>query len=634
MCGIFGLVKAPETVDQAAALTTMAGLLRHRGPDHTGMLIDPGAAVGMNRLAIIDLDTGNQPLLNEDESLAIVFNGEIYNYQELRADLLARGHRFRSSADTEVILHGYEQWGEEVLKRLNGMFAFAILDRTAQTLFLARDPLGIKPLYYAAFGGGLAFASEAKALTAVVPDTRQPDWNVIGQYLLFGYCPDGGSPFAGIRKLPAGHAGWFRGGTFSPVRYAWPHFGGGTVPADPQAQLMTVLERAVDMELVSDVPLGVLLSGGLDSSAVALLARRRREAPLRAFILRFPEASHDESADARLVATHLGLSVDELVFDEALARQMLREVAATLDEPFADPTLLPLLAICRHARREVKVVLTGWGGDELFAGYPTYLAHRLARIYRALPKALRQGLIPWFVDRLPVSQGYMSFEFKAKRFIRGSELPPELQHCLWMGYFDPAGLGDLLTPEIAGRLETSPLAPALGMLGELTETDVVDRIMHLDTRLFLEGNGLFQADRMSMAASLEARVPLLNATVRAFAAPLPAGVKMRGGRIKGLLRESLRPWLPPRIIDKPKKGFGPPGAAWLRGFLGETMEAVLAPARLAGQGVLRPEAVWRLIREHKHGAADHGRVLWALLGFQLWYDRHILQRPFLPGCED
>lgn len=630
MCGIFGIAQAPDTLALPAVMEHMARQLRHRGPDHCGMLVEPPSAIGMNRLAIIDLDTGNQPLFSEDGQFAIVFNGEIYNFRELRDALEARGHLFSSRSDTEVILHGFEEWGEGVLQKLNGMFAFAILDRKSGDVFLARDPLGIKPLYYARLGAGLAWASEAKALLDVVPGAREPDWNVIFRYLHFGYCPDGDAPFQGVHKLPAGHACWFRGGDLKIFPYSSIRFGGGPVPDCVRQGLLDTLDHAVQMEMMSDVPLGVLLSGGLDSSAVALLAKRHAGSRLRGFVLRFPEATHDESADARMVARHLGISVSELVFDKAMCNRLLGEVASMLDEPFADPTVLPLLAICRHARKEVTVVLTGWGGDELFAGYPTYKAHRYARLYRALPGPVRDSLIPWAVNRLPVSSGYMSFEFKAKRFIRGMELSPEQQHCAWMSYCDEATLRRVLAPGIGSRITGHPWAPVTDMLDELVEYDIVDRVMHIDFRLFLEGNGLFQADRMSMAASLEARVPLLNQTVRDFAAHLPVDVKMSGGKLKGLLRESLAPYLPREILRKPKKGFGPPGSAWLRNGLAATMEAVLDRKRLRAQGVLDPEEVQRLMREHRQGAADHGRVLWALLGFQLWYDHHVLQAPYIP----
>jgi asparagine synthase (glutamine-hydrolysing) len=624
MCGIFGIVAADGQELAPEAAQPMLEALRHRGPDSHGLHREPGAQIGMTRLAIVDLATGDQPIYNEDRSLLIVYNGETYNHALLRRELEDRGHVFSTRSDAETVLHAYEQWGARCLQRLNGMFAFAVWDTARRRLFLARDRLGIKPLYLAELPWGMAFASEAKALLPLLPGGGRPDWTALYRFFSFGYVPSPQSPFAGIRKLAPGHHLVFAQGRPRITRWWTPRYGGGPAMEFEEArrELLSRLERAVGLELMSDVPVGVFLSGGLDSSAVAYFAARAGQR-MHSFALSFTEATHDESQDALQVAERLRLNHHQLTFDRPRLERSLWEVAECLDEPFGDSTVLPLLALSRFARERVKVVLTGWGGDEIFAGYPTYRAHRLARIYRRLPGWLTRGLIPALINRLPVSDRYMSFEFKAKRFVKGVDLPPELQHFLWMGYFDDQEKQRLLRPEVLRQVEGDTLEPVRRVMSELEGEDLVSRIMHLDALFFLEGNGLFQADRMMMAASLEGRVPLLNLELLEFINPLPWWVKMRRGRPKELLRRAMNGILPPAILNKPKKGFGPPSAIWVREVFGDLLEELCAPRRLEAQGVFNPAEVGRLLREHRRRRADHGRKLWALLSFQLWYSRFI-----------
>ncbi len=628
MCGIYGIHYRESREVEPALLEGMAASTHHRGPDQSGDYYEPGLALGMNRLAIIDLSGGSQPMFNEDKSLIIVYNGEIYNHLEIRDRLLNKGHVFQSRCDTETVLHAFEEYGPECLGLFNGMFAFAVWNRKEQSLFLARDRLGIKPLYLADLTEGLAFASEAKALAPLLPEGPEPDWTAIWRFFAFGYVPCPDSPFRGIRKLPPGHYGFSDGKEVKIRRYWQPRIGlgSGNSFSKAQTEVFTLLDAAVQKELMSDVPLGVFLSGGLDSSAVALFARRNLGNTVHSFNLRFEEGTHDESADARLVAEHLGLQHHEFPFDHHTLRQALSEVGRRLDEPFGDSTVLPLYTLARYTREQVKVVLTGWGGDEVFPGYPTYKAHRLAQYYRLLPGFLGQGLIPDLVRRLPVSDRYMSFEFKAKRFVQGFEMSPELQHFLWMGYFDEGGRERLFTPEVRRQVRQDALAPVQNVLGDLPERDLVSRIQHLDALFFLEGNGLFQADRMTMAASLEARVPLLNIDLISYVYDLPAKVKMHRGRTKELLRAALAPYLPPAILRKPKKGFGPPSAAWLRGPLSGVLREIFTRKRVEEQGIFQWPEVRLLLAEHQSRRADHGRNLWALLSFQIWYENFILGR--------
>ncbi|MBT3923721.1 MAG: asparagine synthase (glutamine-hydrolyzing), partial [Nitrospina sp.] len=600
-----------------------------RGPDNAGLYREPGLALGNNRLSIVDLSGGNQPIFNEDRTLIIVYNGEIYNHIELRGDLEKKGHRFKTNSDTETVLHAFEEYGPQCLERFNGIFAFAVWNTREKSLFLARDSLGVKPLYLASLEGGLAFASEAKALLGLVPGGARPNWTALFQFFSYGYVPGPESPFEGIRKFPAGHFAWFRNNELEMDRYWKPELGMGNPVSIEEAceKVSGLLENSVEMELMGDVPVGVFLSGGLDSAAVAYYAQKCSKRNIQSFSLRFEESTHDESADARVVAEYLGLEHHELLFTKELLQKALDKTTDILDEPFGDSTVLPLLALSEFAREHVKVVLTGWGGDEIFAGYPTYRAHQLSSLYRKLPKFLSNTLIPSMVQRLPVSDKYFSLEFKAKRFIRGMDLSPELQHFIWMEYFGEPEIRKLFKREIIEQIKGDTLSPVRQTLGELSELDTVARIMHLDALFFLEGNGLFEVDRMTMAASLEARVPLLNIDLLNYVNSLETKVKMPGGRLKDLLRKILAPHLPERILNKPKKGFAPPSSIWLRGIFSQTFESIFTREKVESLGIFHYPEIQRMFQMHLARKADYGRHLWALLSFQLWYDRYIDGNP-------
>ncbi|BAE48923.1 asparagine synthase (glutamine-hydrolyzing) [Paramagnetospirillum magneticum] len=631
MCGIFGMVRGGGRPVESNVLAAMKTALHHRGPDGNGIFAEGPVGLGNTRLAVVDTAGGSQPVIDPSSGAAIVYNGELFNHLELRAELESVGWCFRTHSDTEVVLAAFCVWGEDCVLRFNGMYAFAVFDPKARRVFIARDPAGIKPLYLTETADGLAFASEAKALLPIAG--RRPDWQALWGYLTYGYMAPDCSPFAGITKFPAGSLAWIDlelPAARLAVRPYWqPRFGCGAPLAEGEAvdRLDALLSQAVKHELMSDVPVGLFLSGGLDSSAVAYYAARRHGQAISSFGLAFEETTHDESNDARTVARHLGIEHKELMFSPALVREGLRRVTETMDEPFGDSTVVPLLMLSRFAREHVTVVLTGWGGDEVLAGYPTLTAHRVASLYRRLPGMLAHGLVPALVDRLPVSDKYLSFEFKARRFLRGMKLTPEQQHFLWMGYFDDAFKHALLTPDVTAQVaQQDSLAHFAGMAAGMAEPTLTDRIMHLDFRYFLHGNGLFQADRMTMAASLEARVPLLNKQMLDFALPLPAGLKMAGGTPKGLLKKALAPHLPPAILSKPKKGFGPPSGHWVRSVFGPLLDHLFSRERIEAQGILNHATVARLLAEHRELKADHGRTLWALMSLQLWYDRFILDQ--------
>jgi len=625
MCGIFGIINFNDKSVSPDIISGMRRTLSHRGPDHSGIYEEPGLALGTNRLAVIDLITGNQPIFNEKRDLVIVYNGEIYNHRDIREDLVRRGHSFYTNSDAETVLHTFEEFGESCLSKFNGMFAFAIWDIKRKRLFVARDRLGIKPLYITRHGDGFAFASEAKALLNVFSKPT-PDWTAISSFFSFGYVPSSQSAFAGIVKLPAGHCGVLHNREWQERCYWKPDYGASCSDSPEAAadRIEALIENAVKLELMSDVPVGIFLSGGLDSSAVAVFAVRHSRQKIKSFALRFEEETHDESADARIVANHFGLDHTEVSCTREILRQSLFDAASVLDEPFGDSTVLPLLVLSRSARRQVKVVLTGWGGDEIFAGYPTYRAHQLAAYYRKLPEFISSVVIPALIDCLPVSDTYMSFEFRAKRFVKGMNLPPELQHFLWMGYYDDAAKTRLFRPAILDQVTESAYSEVERIAATLTEKDIISRIMHLDASFFLEGNGLFQADRMSMAASLEARVPLLNIDIMNYVNSLPVSLKMCGNNPKGLMKKALEKYLPKCIINKPKKGFGPPSAVWMRGVFSDVFDDLFSREKVESQGIFNHAEIVRLQTEHQERRTDNGRNLWALLSFQLWYDNFIV----------
>lgn len=627
MCGIYGSFDLSGKESISSLRDAMGLAIAHRGPDQNGCHVEPGFFMGINRLAIVDLLHGDQPMANEDGRLKIVYNGEIYNHDDIRRILLSRGHVFKSECDTETVLHAFEEYGPECIKKFNGMFAFAIWNTVSKKLFLARDRLGVKPLYLACFTDGMAFASEAKSLLHIMRCPTKPNWTSIYRYFSFGYVPSPESPFEGITKLPPGHYAWSDGKCIETVRYWQPSYGSDNAAVskdEVSKKVLNLMERAVEMELMSDVPIGVFLSGGLDSSAVALLAKAGSRRDIHSFALKFEESTHDESYDARLVANHLGLEHHEFPFSSECLVDSLFEVANSLDEPFADSTVLPLLSLSHFTREHVKVVLTGWGGDEIFAGYPTYRAHKLSRIYRKLPRLFSTSAIPALTRLLPVSDRYMSLEFKAKKFVAGVEMSPEMQHLLWMGYFDDEAKGRLFRKNILDDVMGETYGAVKKLLGSFAENDLISRMMHLDVLYFLEGNGLFQADRMTMAASVEARVPLLNVDLLEYTNSLPSEIKMPRGSTKFLLKRILKGRLPERILRKPKKGFGPPLAAWTRGPLSGIIRNVFSTDRVNERGIFEPDFVGRLMSEHFGRKADHGRCLWSLLGFQLWYDKFIM----------
>jgi len=616
MCGICG-VAGGNPAGGRELVGRMCSALAHRGPDDEGSVHLDGVTLGMRRLSIIDLEGGHQPMPNEDSTVWAIQNGEIYNHLELRELLVAAGHSFNTQSDTEVLVHGYEEWGEAMVDRLNGMFAFAVLDRRRGVVLLARDRMGIKPLHYAIDGKRLVFASELKALLRDPALRREIDPVALDQYLAYEFVPSPRSIVLGIDKLQPAHIlTWsVRDGTHRIRRYWSPELGvaDGHRSLDEESErLREVLRESVRKELISDVPLGVFLSGGIDSSAVAAMMTQLG-GDVKSFSVGFADRSFDESRYARQVAHHLGTEHRELTLEPDMLLGLIPKLPSLLDEPMGDASIIPTYLLSEFTRRHVKVALGGDGGDELFAGYPTLQAHRLAAYYLRAPRVLREGVVEPLVRRLPVSRGNLSFDFRAKRFVGGARYPVAERHQRWMGSFNAQERAVLLAREVPHEVED----------GEAAYADPLNQVLALDMRLYLENDILVKLDRASMMASLEGRVPLLNNDFVEYATHLPLNMKLRGLRSKFLLKRALRGLLPEAILNRPKKGFGIPVAHWFRGPLKEQLLSVLSPERIARKGFFDPAAVAALIGDHLDGRRDNRKQLWTLFAFELWHDGYV-----------
>lgn len=633
MCGITGWAhfdaRTPPAAGGGEVLRAMCERLVHRGPDSEGLMIRTGVALGMRRLAIIDLVTGDQPAYSEDAQIAVVLNGEIYNYRELRADLERRGHRLRGESDTEVLPHLYEEYGTDMLAHLNGMFAFALWDARLRRLLLARDPFGEKPLYWGIFADKLIFASEAKALAAHPAVKTKLDLQALRAYLSFDYVPAPISIYQGVNKLPAAHALTLEDGRVKTWRYWNLSYKKTTpVPTEEEAAraVSELLADSVRLRLVADVPLGVLLSGGMDSSAVAALAVRAAHGTVKTFSISFAEKSFDESAFARGVADHLGTDHHEERLSADLAADLVAEIGVWMDEPFSDPSLVPTYLVSRFTRKHVTVALGGDGGDELFAGYAMYQAHKLAQRYGRLPPVLRKLLVERAINWLPVKTKNLSFDFKARRFVDGMRYSdPVIRHHAWFGSFGPHDQELLLTPEVRQRTDADVFREARALLEGCDAADLTERMQYLDTKLYLADDILAKVDRASMSVSLEVRAPFLDRRLAEYVAGLPIDYKLRGNVSKYILKKAIGPMLPPFVVRRNKKGFGVPAAEWLKTRLRPLARDLLAPARLRARGLFDAAYVTRLQDEHERGAANHFKPLWTLLMFELWHETFMPQ---------
>ncbi|HEV2029941.1 MAG TPA: asparagine synthase (glutamine-hydrolyzing) [Candidatus Dormibacteraeota bacterium] len=626
MCGICG-VAGGDPAGERELVGRMCAALVHRGPDDEGIAQLDNVTLGMRRLSIIDLEGGHQPMHNEDSTVWVIQNGEIYNHLELRDILIAAGHSFNTQSDTEVLVHGYEQWGEAMVERLNGMFAFAVLDRRKGALLLARDRMGIKPMHYAIAGERLVFASELKAILRDPALRKGIDPASLDDYLAYEFVPSPGSIVRGINKLQPAHTLTFSvaDGSQRLRRYWSPELGAGETPPrrsldEECEELRSVLRESVHKELISDVPLGIFLSGGIDSSAVAAMMTELG-GEVKSFSVGFADRSFDESRYARQVARHLGTEHRELTLEPSMLLRLIPQLPSLLDEPLGDASIIPTYLLSEFTRRHVKVALGGDGGDELFAGYPTLQAHRLAPYYLKAPRVLREGLVEPVVRRLPVSRGNLSFDFRAKRFVRGAGYPTAERHQRWMGSFAAEERTALLSHETRQQLSANGSRQL--DFGQAAYADPLNQVLLMDMRLYLENDILVKLDRASMMASLEGRVPLLNNDFVEYATHLPLNMKLRGLRSKFLLKRALRGILPDQILNRPKKGFGIPVAHWFRGPLKEHMLSVLSPERVTRKGFFDPRGVQQLIDDHLSGRRDNRKQLWTLFAFDLWHDGYL-----------
>jgi asparagine synthase (glutamine-hydrolysing) len=621
MCGIAGFLAPPGQRADRAILERMVGTLGHRGPDAFGYHVDDRAALGVARLRVIDLVTGDQPIGNEDASVHVALNGEIYGFAALREALRAAGHRFRTAADTEVVAHAWEAYGEHCPDHFNGMFGLAVWDRRRETLFLARDRMGEKPLYWASVDGWLVFGSELRAVLAHPAVGARLDVQGLSRYLAYDFVPDPHSIVSGVSKLPPGSTLTVTEDKRVVNRY-W------ELPSRPDAsvdeatwkrEIVRRLDDAVRLRLVSDVPVGCFLSGGIDSTAIAASAARQKPG-LRTFSVGYAEREHDERGFARLAAARLGTVHEELLVSADDAAAVLERVGTLLDEPIADMSFVPLYLLSRAARGRVTVALTGDGADELFGGYPAMAADWWHGLFARLPRIAQRAMA-----RL-AEYGPEPLKLFAGAFAHSAEA----RNQALLGGMAPERLTRLLSTRARAALTGfQPYGDIEAALAGCASTEREARLIHRYCRLYLAGQNLANADRASMAVGLELRAPFLDHTFVEFVGRIPAPLRLEGlTRLKRLLKAAVAERLPPEILARGKKGFGAPFAVWFRGPLAPLLRETLAPARIEAAGVFDPVAVRRLVDEHLAGR-DHARALWALFVFERWRAHHLGAGPLV-----
>jgi asparagine synthase (glutamine-hydrolysing) len=620
MCGIYGVLSLDGSRLDRGLLDRMGDATRHRGPDDSGAYEGSGVLIGMRRLAVIDVGGGHQPLSNEDGSIWAVCNGEIYGYRALRDDLQKRGHRFSSESDSEVVIHLYEEYGDDFVTRLDGMYGFALWDERRRRLLIGRDRLGIKPLYYAQIGGRLLFGSELKALLQVPGVTAEVDRVALGEYLTLGYVPAPHCLIRGIRKLPTASLMIAEGGRCE-IRPYWrlPDGVDETLSeADWAHAVREQLERAVVEQLVSDVPLGAFLSGGIDSSSVVAFMARHTSRPVKTYSIGFTGDSgaqyYNELPYARQVADLFKTDHHEIVVRPDVST-LLPRLIWHLDEPVADAAFITTFLVSEFARRDVTVILSGVGGDELFGGYRRYLGDHYGRLYDAIPRPIRRALLVPIAKRLPSDRHSRLLDLSrlAKGFILASELPFDERYRSFVQLFDAEERGSLLLAGGDSRRDSLDDAFASASQG-----DALRRLMEVDMQTQLPDDLLMLTDKMTMATSLECRVPFLDHRLVELSARMPARFKIRGRRLKHVLKKALADVLPHEILHRPKRGFGAPMGAWLKNELGSYLEAVLSRKSVESRGFFSWSHVERTIQKHRRNERDYTDHLLALMNFELW----------------
>ena len=625
MCGIVGIVRNDGKPVDEQLLSRMNDAIRHRGPDDDGFYVNGSAGLAMRRLAIIDLKSGAQPIHNQDRSSWIVFNGEIYNYLELREKLEKLGHTFYTNSDTEAIVHAYDQYGTDCPKHLRGMFAFAIWNERTQELFLARDRVGKKPLLYAHVNGNLIFGSEFSALLLHPDISRDIQPEALDYYLSFMCIPAPLTAYRAIRKLEPGHWLRWRKGQIELQRYWQPDFTKKLDISEEEAGERTVeiLRDAVRVRLMSEVPLGAFLSGGIDSSAVVALMSQESSEPVKTFSIGFDEQDFSEIHHARRIAQHVGADHHEfIVRPDAL--EVLPTLVEHYGEPYADSSAVPTYYVAKETRKHVTVALNGDGGDESFAGYKRYLAMGLSEKYRRVPSFLRESVIKQTVNRIPTSPLKGSRVKSAKRLLDAVSLPRVDRYTRWVSVFNEETKKPLYSDFFR---EQTRAADATGLLGEWFKRangiGILDAMLLTDQMTYLPNDLLVKVDIAAMAVSLEARSPFLDHHVIEFAASLPQNLKLRGLTTKYVLKKALRKLLPNENLNRSKMGFGVPVGHWFRGKMQPFLREVVLSEKASRRGLFKPEGVRQLIELHSHGERDYSQQLWTLLMLELWFNRFI-----------
>jgi asparagine synthase (glutamine-hydrolysing) len=622
MCGISGRINLDGSPVDRDLLQRMTSVLTHRGPDDAGLYLKGGAGLGHRRLSIIDLSPlGHQPMSNEDGTVWSVFNGEIYNFPELRQDLIGKGHVFRSKSDTETIIHLYEEYGSECPKFLRGMFAFAIWDERDRSLFLARDRVGKKPLFYAFDGKTFCFGSEIKAILADEGFRRIPDHEAIHHYLTYQYVPSPWSAFKGIRKLPPAHSLLLKNGEIKIERY-WKlsYLPKLTLDEkDIKSEIIERLREAVRVRLISDVPLGAFLSGGVDSSAIVSCMAGLSDRPVKTFSIGFHEEKYNELKYARMVAEQFGTDHTEFIV-EPHAVEVIDKLVWHYNEPFADSSAIPTYYVSKLAREHVTVVLNGDGGDENFAGYGRYAANAFSQqLHRFFPSSAARLLLRAIMP-LPHGKDPTNIVWRGKRFLQEYIKPDEERNAHWLCHFSTDMKAGLYTPAFSEQVGgTDSFELLYERYREAQADDFLDRTLYADAMMYLPDDLLVKVDVASMANSLEARSPLLDHEFMEFAARIPSGLKLKGRTTKHILKEALRGILPDEVLFREKMGFGVPIDHWFRGELREMAYDTLLGTRAAARGYFRQEEVRRILGEHTSGAWNWHSHVWNLLMLELWH---------------
>lgn len=636
MCGITGKVSLRGEVDERL-IEQMCRTIEHRGPDARGVFVDGTAGLGVQRLAVIDLETGDQPIFNEDRSLVVVLNGEIYNYRELRVELVAAGHKFATDTDTEVIVHLYEDLGDACVTRLRGMFAFALWDTSRHRLLLARDRIGKKPLYFAHRDQTIWFGSEAKAILQDPAVRRDVDYAAIDAFLHYQYVPHDSCAFAALEKVPPAHTLVFEDGRAELSRY-WKLSYAHKLRGSETELAEVVREQLVEstrLRLRSDVPLGVFLSGGIDSSAVVAAAALQSSAPLKTFTIGFAADRFDERVYAREIASLFGTDHHELLVEPDLV-EILPLLAWHYSEPFADQSAFPSYYLSRLTREHVTVALSGDGGDESFGGYLRYRGNDLARRLDTVPAPLaRLGVAA--LERTGTGPEQDSTRARALRVLRSLPLDPASRYAAWIACVGEADRRDLYTPAALEAVSVSNgtfAAPIEDAYEASDAPTLIERLLDVDTQTYLTDQLLVKMDVASMANSLEVRSPFLDHVFMEVAASLPVEAKIRGRTTKRLLKKAVSTWVPEDFLERPKRGFTMPISAWLRHELRDLPSTVLLDPAATSRGLFRREAVERLIEGHRRGVADNATKLWALIQLELWFRTYIDVSPRGPVALD